>query len=188
MSPFAKAKCSRALVLSARRHHAHRACELTARSMQKTASSELLSVTQTLRLHFFSSAQLIQTRPPHVLQQSASFVNMKFWTTTTRFFALAVLPWCRSITQTRSALRHGLAFTRSVISARGATTRVEKHRCHAHCEIRRRGAHFSFGGHRDRYQIYLSWPGHSPYSRRRAAIKAARARGAATGPHPSPLR
>ena len=166
--------------MSARCHHAHGPCELKARSVQKTASSELLSVTQTLRLHFFSSAQLIQTRPPHVVQQSASFVNIKFWTTTTRFLALAVLPWCRSITQTRSALRHGLAFTRSVISARGATTRVEKHRGHAHCEIRRRGAHFSFGGHRDRHESYLSWPGHTSYSRRRAEIKAARAQGAPT--------
>ena len=111
---------------------------------------------------------------------------VKFWTTTTRFFALAVLPWSRSITQTRSALRQWLDFTRSVISARGATTRVEKHRCHAHCEIRRRGAHFSFGGHRDRHESYLSWPGHTPYSRRRAAIKAARAQGAPTSRDPLP--
>ena len=64
-----EAKCSPALVMSALAHHASEACEYTARFTKKTASSELLSVTQTLRLQYLSSFKRVRrmrqaTTPP----------------------------------------------------------------------------------------------------------------------------
>ena len=55
-SPFAKAKCLAQCADGASPHEAHRACELTPRSMQKTSCEKLLSLLRTPRLHFAAPA------------------------------------------------------------------------------------------------------------------------------------